>query len=106
MWVRLSSSGAEIGLGNVVNASVSGAFLETKIQLPLNASIRLEPTGSAGVALEGLRLDARVARIDSRGLGIEWRVMITSRILTLLTAPPPRGVDTIDDDDDLQPVAG
>jgi hypothetical protein len=105
MWVRLSSSGAEIGMGNVVNASVSGAFLETKIQLPLQASIKLEPAGSAGVALEGLKLDARVARIDSRGLGIEWRVMISTKILALLTAPPPRVADTTDDDD-LQPAAG
>jgi hypothetical protein len=106
MWVRLSSSGAEIGMGNIVNASVSGAFLETRIQLPLHSSIKLEPAGSAGVALEGLRLDARVARIDDRGLGIEWRALITPKILALLTEPPPRAADSIDDDDDLEPVAG
>ena len=99
MWVRLSSSGTEIGMGSIANASISGAFLETRIQLPVNARITLEPAASAGVAVTGLKLDARVARVDSRGLGLEWRVMATPRILALLTAPVTRPVDVDDDDD-------
>jgi hypothetical protein len=99
MWVRLSSSGAEIGMGSIANVSTSGAFLETKIQLPVNARITLEPTAAASAALEGLKLDARVARVDSRGLGIEWRVMATPRILALLTAPSPPPAFAANDDD-------
>ena len=90
MWVRLSSSGAEIGMGSIANVSTSGAFLETKIRLPVDARITLEPAASANAALDGLKLDARVARVDRRGLGIEWRVMATPQILALLTAPSPR----------------
>jgi hypothetical protein len=89
MWVRLSSSGAELGMGSIANASISGAFLETALQLPVNANITLEAVSSAGVALEGLRIAARVARVEHRGLGVEWHIMATPEILALLTAPPP-----------------
>ena len=84
MWVRLSSSGAELGMANIANASTSGAFLETRLQLPVNSTITLEPISTAGAALEGVKLAARVARVDRRGLGIEWRVMATQQILALL----------------------
>ena len=87
MWVRLSGSGAEIGMGSLANVSISGAFLETALQLPVHASIMLEPVSSAGVALEGVKLAARVARVDRRGLGIEWRVTATPQLLALLAAP-------------------
>ena len=89
MWVRLSSSGAELGMGSIANASISGAFLETALQLPVNANITLEAISSAGVAHEGLRIAARVARVETRGLGVEWHVMATPALLALLTAPPP-----------------
>jgi hypothetical protein len=99
MWLRLSGRGAEVGMGSLVNVSVSGAYLETRIQLPVNASITLEPVASAGVALDGLKLNARVARVDDRGMGIEWRALISSATLALLTAPPARPVRPIDDDE-------
>jgi hypothetical protein len=105
MWVRLSSSGTEIGMGSLVNVSASGAYLETKIQLPVHASITLESTASSAPALEGLKLSARVARIDDRGMGIEWRVLATPRILALLTAPPVRPTDPALSDE-FQLIAG
>ena len=89
MWVRLSNSGAEIGMANLANVSSSGAFLETKLQLPVNANITLEPISSAGAELAGLKLAARVARVDQRGVGIEWRVIATPQTLALL------GVDVL-----------
>lgn len=93
MWVRLSSSGAELGLGSIANASISGAFLETALQLPVNATITLEAVSSAGAAFEGFRIAARVARVERLGLGVEWLVLATPQILALLTAPPPPAVE-------------
>jgi len=93
MWVRLSNSGAELGMGSIANASISGAFLETALQLPVNANITLESVSSAGAALENVKIAARVARVDSRGLGIEWRAMISPQILALLTATPSQAAD-------------
>jgi hypothetical protein len=92
VWVRLGSGGAELGMANLANVSVSGAFLETSLKLPVSANITLEPLSSAGVALDGLKIAARVARVDGRGLGIEWRTMLTQERLALLgvqTPPPP-----------------
>ncbi len=89
MWVRLSSSGAEIGMGNITDMSISGAFLETALKLPVNANITLESLSSAGVALEGLKMAARVARVDPRGLGLEWRVLATPETLALLGVVVP-----------------
>jgi hypothetical protein len=90
LWVRLtgsgSGSGTELGMGSLTNASVSGAFLETEIQLPVNANITLEPVSSAGSALEGTKMAARVARVERRGLGIEWRVVATPELLARLAA--------------------
>jgi PilZ domain len=91
MWLRLGSGGAELGMGNLANVSISGAFLETSLQLPVNANITLEPLTSAGVALDGLKLAARVARVERRGLGIEWHTMLTPDRLALfeVQVPPP-----------------
>jgi hypothetical protein len=89
MWVRLSSSGAELGMAHLANASISGAFLETSLQLPVNANITLEPISTARVADEDVKIAARVARVDSRGLGIEWRVMATPQTLALLGVVVP-----------------
>jgi hypothetical protein len=36
MWVRLSRTGAELAMAKLVNVSISGAFLETSLQLPAN----------------------------------------------------------------------
>jgi hypothetical protein len=87
MWVRLSSSGIELGMGSIANASLSGAFLETALQLPVDANITLEAVSSAGTALESLKIAARVARVERSGLGIEWRKMASPEVLALLTAP-------------------
>ena len=91
MWLRLGSGGAELGMGNLANVSISGAFLETSLQLPVNANITLEPLTSAGVALDGLKLAARVARVERHGLGIEWNTMLTPERLALfeVRGPPP-----------------
>jgi hypothetical protein len=94
MWVRLSGGGAELGMGNIANASTSGAYLETAIKLPVNASITLEPISTAGVALDGVKIAARVARVDQRGLGIEWRVMATPQSLALLGVTTDNGLST------------
>jgi hypothetical protein len=89
MWVRLNTGGVEMGMGNVTNVSFSGAFLETTLQLPVGAGITLEPTSLAGAALEGLKITARVVRVDQRGVGLEWRVELTPDILALLGVVVP-----------------
>jgi hypothetical protein len=35
--------------------------------------------------MQALKMAARVARIDTRGLGIEWRVLASPQVVGLLT---------------------
>jgi len=69
MWVRLGSGGAELGMGNLANVSLSGAFLETALELPLFAT--LEISSDAGCDRR-VQLLASVVRRDRNGVGVEW----------------------------------
>jgi hypothetical protein len=89
MWVRLRGGGTELGMARITDASISGAFLETAIRLPVNAKIALEAVSSAGDAAQDLKMAARVARVDHRGLGIEWQAMIRPQVLALLMRAVP-----------------
>jgi hypothetical protein len=84
MWVRLSSSSAELGMARLANVSISGAFLETALQLPINSNVTLHPVSTAGVAVANLSLAARVARVEKSGVGIEWRELASEEVVVLL----------------------
>ena len=67
--VGLSASNGISGRGRLVNVSLSGAYLETSLRLPLFATVevRSEANGRAGAARSG-----SVVRKDAGGVGIEW----------------------------------
>jgi hypothetical protein len=67
--VRLSAGDGITGQGRLANVSLSGAYLETSLPLPLFATVEVasETGGRAGVELLG-----SVVRKDARGVGIEW----------------------------------
>jgi hypothetical protein len=51
----------------VRNASVSGAFLETELRVPVLSRVYVRPAQRPGQKLEGC-----VVRADKNGLGVEW----------------------------------
>ena len=51
---------------SVRNASLSGAFLETRARLPLLARVALRPLSKADW------LEASVVRVDKYGVAVEW----------------------------------
>lgn len=53
--------------GYVRNASVSGAFVETRMKFPLLSRIAVHP-----LARNGEWLDAWVVRVESKGIAVEW----------------------------------
>lgn len=53
--------------GYVRNASVSGAFVETRMKFPLLSRIAVHP-----LARDGEWLDAWVVRVESKGIAVEW----------------------------------
>ena len=87
--VRLSADGVPPCNGTLRNASVSGAFVETALELPLhtNLIVLVDIAGQSGGASHCL--NACVARLDASGLGIEWRDMGSVDVVDLLHRATP-----------------
>ena len=69
----------------VRNASLSGAYVETRSQFPLLARVLLRPLSQAAAWMEGC-----VVRADHRGVGVEWIEAEESALVALLTLPRER----------------
>jgi hypothetical protein len=65
-----AGSGAS-GLGQLKNLSMSGAFLETAVPLPLFAQLAIAVLRDDGTT-HPLEFTAVVVRRDENGVGIEW----------------------------------
>jgi hypothetical protein len=61
-----------IGTGRVVNISVTGAFMETALDLRMMSLIYLEPTVWVPSDGRTKRIAASVVRKNSTGVGLEW----------------------------------
>jgi hypothetical protein len=81
--VTLSGTGFTAVVGIIRNASISGALIETSLELPLNTDlvVAFDIGGETG---EHLRLRARVVRLDAAGLGVEWSEMGTRDVVEML----------------------
>jgi hypothetical protein len=75
--VRVSSGSSLTGRGRLVNVSLSGAFLETALDLPLLATISIARDGNCRRDVELL---ASVVRKDACGVGVEWCENLSSSI--------------------------
>lgn len=67
--VRLSAGEGTVGQGRLANVSLSGAYLETGLPLPLFAAVEIT---RAGESLPPIHPRGSVVRRDARGVGIEW----------------------------------
>jgi len=72
------------GRGAIRNISISGALLETTLELPLHTNLVLTFSIPGKSAATKYTLDACVVRIDPVGLGIEWRDMGSVDVIDLL----------------------
>ena len=76
-------------VGSVRNASLSGAFVETRATLPLLARVSLRP-----LAAGSEWLDACVVRVENRGVALEWLEPGLQAVAALLaTRPIPHAKD-------------
>ena len=82
--VQLGVDGRSLGRGTIRNASVSGALIETALDLPLSTNLVVTLTVPAGDTSAKRELCAQVIRLDPGGLGIEWRDMADVDITDLL----------------------
>ncbi|MET0280142.1 MAG: PilZ domain-containing protein [Steroidobacteraceae bacterium] len=84
----LQTPTGSIAHARVRNASISGAFVETLLQLPLLSRVQLRPDCETGEWLE-----ACVVRVESDGAALEWLdppLQAVSALLALRGAPPAR----------------
>jgi hypothetical protein len=70
--VRFVALPATIGTGRVINVSLTGAFMETRVQLRLLSLVYLEPFVAVGDDDLMSRLVASVVRQTPFGVGLEW----------------------------------
>jgi hypothetical protein len=70
--VRFVALPATIGTGRVINVSMTGAFMETRVQLRLLSLVYLEPFAAVGDDELMSRLVASVVRQTPFGVGLEW----------------------------------
>jgi len=82
--VRLRVDAQTVGRGTIRNASISGAHIETALDLPLHTNL-VVTLGVSGEESPTLRsLPACVVRIDPDGVGVEWRDIAGADIIDLL----------------------
>jgi hypothetical protein len=82
--VRLNTDAGTAGPGTIRNASISGALIETSLELPLHTNLVVELSVPDGETTAIHALSACVVRLDPSGIGIEWRDMAGSDIVELL----------------------
>jgi hypothetical protein len=73
-----------IGPGRIANVSLTGAYVETRLKLPLLSPVILEPVKPTRHAGSAARLEAYVVRLDQAGIGLEWCEPILDPVAQLL----------------------
>jgi hypothetical protein len=70
--VRLITKSGARGTGRIANVSLTGALLETQMQLRLLSVVYLESADKAPADGTARRVAAGVVRHDAVGVGLEW----------------------------------
>ena len=78
--VRLTCHTGAVGRGRLMNASVSGAFVATDLDLPLLASVQVEIDLPPQTSRGALRIGAYVMRRSAAGFGLEWHELLTPQL--------------------------
>ena len=73
-----------IAEGQVRNASISGAWIDTDGSLPVYTSVTVIVPAGAGVRRRAIELPACVVRTASGGVAVEWRDMGVPTLVSLL----------------------
>ena len=82
--MRLDLGGRSIGHGLLRNASISGALIETSLELPVFTNLVVVLPKTSGVARHQAELAACVVRRGVAALAVEWRDMACQPIVELL----------------------
>lgn len=83
--VRLLNGTQLLGTGRIVNASVSGAFIETSDPVPQFSNLMLQSISAGDESGNAENIPACVLRVDHRGVGVEWRDMACPAVIAIVT---------------------
>jgi hypothetical protein len=81
--VCVSAGSAVTGTARLANVSISGAFVETALPLPLFGQVAIAALRADG-STHCVEFTATVVRIDNGGVGIEWNETFAGPICRLL----------------------
>jgi hypothetical protein len=96
--VRLEVGGRLLGRGLVRNLSVSGALIETSLELPVFTNLVVTFPATRETAGQSSGLAASVVRTAPGGFAIEWRDMACPLVVALLERRAGRPVAALCDD--------
>lgn len=81
---RLVLHDGPVGVGQVRNASISGALIATACRLAPLTPLHVVLTAGRGERRRTIELPACVTRLDRTGFAVEWRDMATPTLVALL----------------------
>lgn len=84
--VSLVGAPAAIGVGRLLNASTTGALVQTRLPLPLLSLVYLETTGTSSYLGPIGNLAGCVVRHGASEIGIEWCDADADAVMRLLAA--------------------
>ncbi len=87
--VRLSASPGLAGMGRLRDVSMSGAFVETPLRLPLFSTVEIAMPPREDAGGRDIEVAAIVVRTDGDGAGVEWLEMPAAPICPLLGCTVP-----------------
>lgn len=93
--VRLVAWPGAIGAGTLRDVSLSGAFVETDLSLPLLARVAVDPQFDRRASGETQGIHAFVVRQEADGLGMEWCEFAPEAVLEWVRGTPVPHVSTL-----------
>jgi hypothetical protein len=82
--IRIRTQGGLLASGDLVDVSVSGAFIATPLPAALYSHVQILLYNSQHDRRPSWTLDAQVVRKSRRGVGVEWQELAPEIIRTLI----------------------
>jgi len=100
--VRLVFAGRMLGRGVLRDVSISGALIESALELPVFANVVVALPSPGETTPGSIELHACVVRRAAGGFAVEWRDMASPAIVGLLERATGRHVATLVDDETIR----
>ena len=97
--VTLAVAGRTLGRGVLRNASISGALIETALELPVFSNLVVSLPSHGESAPRSADLHACLVRRAPAGFAVEWRDMACPAIVALLERATGRRADALVEDE-------